>query len=67
MFPAYVSDVPQRASSVLVAPRESGPNRPGAFVCSDFVTAVVAGQVITVPRNSVLVGSDGALTLPVQD
>lgn len=54
----------QVTTSIVVA--HERPAR-GAFICTGFVTAVVAGQVITVPRRSVLVGSNGELTLPVQD
>lgn len=66
MFPApFVSDVPRQAPVATVVSQERPASR--AFVGSQYVTAVVAGQVVAVPRHSVLVGANGELTLPVQD
>lgn len=65
MFGAInVSDLPRQTPAIVVAAER--PSR-GAFICTDYVTAVVAGQVVTVPRRSVQVGRNGELTLPVQD
>lgn len=65
MFPApFVSDLPRQAPMHMVAAERP---QTRAFVGTQYVTAVVAGQVVAVPRQSVLVGPNGELTLPVQD
>lgn len=66
MFPALlVSDVSSQAPVAAVVSHERPAHR--AFVGVQYVTAVVAGQVVAVPRHSVIVGANGELTLPVQD
>lgn len=44
-------------------------SRPGkrAAVLSDYIVTVVAGQVVTTPRNAVIVSGDGSMTIPLID
>ena len=49
------------------SPLPSERQRPTAIFGTTYVTAVIGGQVIAVPRASLIVGADGSLTLPVQE
>ena len=67
MFPVSVSNMPKAPVAAFVSHDRQDRPMTRALVGSQYVTAVVAGQVVAVPRHSVLVGANGELTLPVQD
>ena len=58
-----VQTVETRAAEAQASTRQGGHPLPASPAYTHYV---VAGEVVSIPRNTVHVGNDGTLTLPVQ-